>query len=182
MVSSSAGSRSWRGKTTSRLAPALLGFVAGCLFLLLVDRTLPHLHAGFASPEVEGIRVPWSRTSLLIAAITLHNVPEGLAVGVAFGAARSGGDTALVAALVLAVGKGIQNLPEGSAVALPLRGQGLSRRKSFFYGQLSAVVEPLAAVVGAALVSFAQPVLPYALAFAAGAMLYVVVEEVIPES
>jgi ZIP family zinc transporter len=118
-----------------------------------------------------------------LAAITLHNIPEGLAVGVAFGAAAmEGGASSLAAAVALAIGIGIQNLPEGTAVSMPLRGTGMSRRKSFFYGQLSAVVEPVAAVIGAALVVFAQPILPYTLAFAAGAMIYVVVEEVIPES
>ncbi len=163
--------------------PALVGFALGGLFLFVIDRILPHLHPGLSSEHTEGIHVSWNRTALLLAAITLHNIPEGLAVGVAFGAAAmEGGASSLAAAVALAIGIGIQNLPEGTAVAMPLRGMGLSRRRSFFYGQLSAVVEPVAAVIGAALVVFAQPILPYTLAFAAGAMIYVVVEEVIPES
>jgi ZIP family zinc transporter len=162
--------------------PALAGFALGGLFLFVVDRILPHLHPGLSSDHAEGIQVSWNRTALLVAAITLHNIPEGLAVGVAFGAVAMEGGTTLTAAIALAIGIGIQNLPEGTAVAMPLRGTGMSRGKSFFYGQLSAVVEPVAAVIGAAVVVLAQPILPYALAFAAGAMIYVVVEEVIPES
>lgn len=162
--------------------PALAGFIGGGVFLYVVDQILPHLHPGLSAENVEGVHVSWSRTTLLMTAITLHNIPEGLAVGVAFGAVAMEGGTTLAAALALALGIGIQNLPEGTAVSLPMRGAGLSRRRSFFYGQLSAVVEPVAAVIGAALVTLAQPVLPYALAFAAGAMIYVVVEEVIPES
>jgi ZIP family zinc transporter len=165
-----------------RWMPALVGFVMGGLFLYGVDRVLPHLHPGFSSDHAEGIKTHWSRSALLIGAITLHNIPEGLAVGVAFGAVAHDGGTTTAAALVLALGIGLQNLPEGTAVALPLRGMGLSRAKSFFFGQLSAIVEPIAAVVGAAAVVFARPILPYVMAFAAGAMIYVVVEEVIPES
>jgi zinc transporter, ZIP family len=162
--------------------PALVGFISGGLFLFAVDRTLPHLHPGLSSDHTEGIKTSWSRTALLVAAITLHNIPEGLAVGVAFGAVAQEGGTTLAAALALALGIGIQNLPEGTAVSVPLRGAGLSRARSLFYGQLSAVVEPVAAVIGAATVALARPLLPYVLAFAAGAMIYVVVEEVIPES
>jgi ZIP family zinc transporter len=162
--------------------PALVGFAAGGVFLYGVDRILPHLHPGFSSDHAEGIKTHWSRSALLIGAITLHNIPEGLAVGVAFGAVAHDGGTTTAAALVLALGIGLQNLPEGTAVALPLRAMGLSRAKSFFFGQLSAIVEPIAAVIGAATVVFARPVLPYVMAFAAGAMIYVVVEEVIPES
>jgi ZIP family zinc transporter len=162
--------------------PALVGFICGGIFLFAVDRVLPHLHPGLSSDRAEGIRTSWSRSALLVAAITLHNIPEGLAVGVAFAAAAQAGGPTAAAAVALAIGIGIQNLPEGTAVAVPLRGMGMSRRKSFFYGQLSAVVEPLAAVVGAAAVTLARPILPYILAFAAGAMIYVVVEEVIPES
>jgi ZIP family zinc transporter len=165
-----------------RWMPALVGFVMGGLFLYGVDRVLPHLHPGFSSDHAEGIKTHWSRSALLIGAITLHNIPEGLAVGVAFGAVAHDGGTTTAAALVLALGIGLQNLPEGTAVALPLRGMGMSRAKSFFFGQLSAIVEPIAAVVGAAAVVFARPILPYVMAFAAGAMIYVVVEEVIPES
>jgi ZIP family zinc transporter len=162
--------------------PALVGFICGGLFLFAVDRTLPHLHPGLSSDHAEGLKTSWSRTALLVAAITLHNIPEGLAVGVAFGAVAEEGGTTLAAALALALGIGIQNLPEGTAVAVPLRGVGMSRGRSFFFGQLSAVVEPLAAVVGATAVTLARPLLPYVLAFAAGAMIYVVVEEVVPES
>jgi len=161
---------------------ALVGFVGGGLFLFVLDRILPHLHPGLSAEGVEGVATSWSRATLLLTAITLHNIPEGLAVGVAFGAAAYTGATSVAAAATLALGIGIQNLPEGAAVSLPLRAAGLSRRRSFFYGQLSAVVEPVAAVLGAALVMFAAPALPYMLAFAAGAMIYVVVEEVIPES
>jgi len=133
--------------------------------------------------EAEGIHTTWRKTTLLILAITIHNIPEGLAVGVAFGALAAGVESAtLTGAIALAVGIGIQNFPEGFAVAAPLRREGISRRKSFWYGQLSATVEPLAGVLGAAAVILMQPLLPYALAFAAGAMIFVVVEEVIPES
>jgi ZIP family zinc transporter len=162
--------------------PALVGFICGGLFLFGVDRVLPHLHPGFSSDHAEGIKTHWSRSALLIGAITLHNIPEGLAIGVAFGAVSHDGGTTVAAALVLALGIGIQNLPEGTAVAMPLRSMGMSRGKSFFLGQLSAIVEPMAAVVGAAAVVWARPLLPYVMAFAAGAMIYVVVEEVIPES
>lgn len=162
--------------------PALVGFAGGGLFLFGVDRILPHLHPGLSLEDAEGLSSSWSRSTLLMTAITLHNIPEGLAVGVAFGAVDQEGGTALAAAAALALGIGIQNLPEGAAVALPLRGAGLSRKRSFFFGQASALVEPAAAVVGAALVTLARPILPYMLAFAAGAMIYVVVEEVIPES
>lgn len=133
--------------------------------------------------EAEGVPTTWRRTTLLVLAITLHNIPEGLAIGVAFGALAHGLDQAsLGGAIALAVGIGIQNFPEGMAVAMPLRREGMSRRKSFWYGQLSGVVEPIAGVIGAAAVLFWQPILPYALAFAAGAMIFVVVEEVIPEA
>lgn len=166
--------------------PAVIGFLGGGLFLRLCDQYLPHLHIGLPKSEAEGISTSWRRSTLLVLAITLHNIPEGLAVGVLFGAAASGVDptgTATVAsAIALAVGIGIQNFPEGMAVSMPLRGEGLSMGKSFWYGQLSGVVEPIAAVCGAAAVLYVEPILPYALAFAAGAMIYVVVEELIPES
>jgi len=165
-----------------RWMPALVGFVCGGLFLFAVDHVLPHLHPGPLGDHAEGIHTSWDRSTLLVAAITLHNIPEGLAVGVAFGAVGQEGGTSLAAAAALALGIGLQNIPEGVAVAVPLRGMGLSRSRSFFYGQLSAIVEPMAAVVGAAAVAFARPILAYILAFAAGAMIYVVVEEVIPES
>jgi ZIP family zinc transporter len=163
--------------------PAMVGFLAGGFFLWSIDKVIPHLHLGFNISEAEGISTGWRRTTLLILAITLHNIPEGLAVGVAFGAVAAGLPEATVpAAIALALGIGIQNFPEGLAVSMPLRREGLTRLKSFWYGQLSAVVEPVAAVIGAAIVVIAQPMLPYALSFAAGAMIFVVIEEVVPES
>ncbi|GMQ82493.1 MAG: ZIP family metal transporter [Rhodothermia bacterium] len=166
--------------------PAAVGFTLGGLFLRLADKFLPHVHLGFPTSEAEGIKTKWERTTLLVLAITLHNIPEGLAVGVGFGAVAVHLDSGTVAtfggAVALAIGIGLQNFPEGVAVALPLRGVGVSRLKSFWYGQLSGVVEPVAAVFGAAAVITMAPILPYALAFAAGAMIYVVVEELIPES
>lgn len=163
--------------------PAAVGFLLGGVCLRLIDRILPHLHLYAPIEEAEGISTTWRRTTLLVLAITLHNIPEGLAVGVAFGAVAAGLPVAtLPAAIALAVGIGIQNFPEGMAVAMPLRREGVSRLKSFWYGQLSGIVEPVAGVVGAAAVLLAQPILPYALAFAAGAMIFVVVEEVVPES
>lgn len=165
------------------LIPAVVGFLSGGLFLYLVDRILPHLHIGYETNEAEGIKTSWQRSILLVMAITLHNIPEGLAVGVAFGALGLSGSTASMgAAIALALGIGIQNFPEGAAVSIPLRREGMSRFKSFVYGQASGVVEPVAAVLGALLVVIIQPLLPYALAFAAGAMIYVVVEELIPEA
>ncbi|WP_456385232.1 ZIP family metal transporter [Desulfolithobacter sp.] len=163
--------------------PPLIGFLSGGLFLWSVDKILPHLHPGFPLSEAEGVKTGWHRSILLVLAITLHNIPEGLAVGVAFGAAHAGYPSAsLSGALALALGIGIQNFPEGAAVAVPLRREGMSRLKSFWYGQLSGAVEPVAGLVGAAAVLFMRPLLPYALAFAAGAMIYVVAEELIPES
>lgn len=163
--------------------PAVVGFLLGAVFLRLIDMVLPHLHLGLPMEKAEGLKTTWQRTVLLILAITLHNFPEGLAVGVAFGAAAAGLPAASVAgAIALAIGIGLQNFPEGMAVAMPLRREGLSPLKSFWYGQLSAIVEPIAGVLGAAAVLIARPILPYALSFAAGAMIFVVVEEVIPES
>jgi ZIP family zinc transporter len=166
--------------------PALIGFLTGGAFLRVADQYLPHLHPGLRPDQAEGASTAWHRATLLVMAITLHNIPEGLAVGVAFGAAASGlefaGAATLGAAVALAIGIAIQNFPEGIAVAMPLRREGVSAPKSFWYGQLSAIVEPAAAVIGAAAVLFIGPLLPYALAFAAGAMIYVVVEELIPES
>lgn len=163
--------------------PATVGFLAGGLFLKLVDKFLPHLHIGSEMGEAEGPKTSWNRSILLVLAITLHNIPEGLAVGVGFGALGAGiGSANLAGALALALGIGLQNFPEGAAVSIPLRREGLSRLKSFWYGQLSGIVEPIAGVIGALLVVSMRPILPYALAFAAGAMIYVVVEEVIPES
>lgn len=163
--------------------PPAVGFLAGGVCLRLVDMILPHLHIDYPMEEAEGIKTSWRRSTLLVLAITLHNIPEGLAIGVAFGAVAAGFPSAtLPAAIVLAIGIGIQNFPEGFAVSVPLRREGMSRLKSFWYGQLSAIVEPIASVLGAVAVFGAKPMLPYALAFAAGAMIFVVVEEVIPES
>lgn len=169
------GLSSWR--------PVTIGFLAGGGFLLIVDNILPHLHIGLDASHAEGIKTGWQRSVLLVLAITLHNIPEGLAVGVAFGAVAYGLPSAsLAGAVALAIGIGIQNFPEGAAVSIPLRREGFSRTKAFIYGQASGVVEPIAGVVGAAAVIYARPILPYALAFAAGAMIYVVVEELIPEA
>jgi ZIP family zinc transporter len=174
-MANEAGSPGW--------IPAVVGFLLGGIFLWSCDRVLPHLHRGLPRHQAEGIKTSWSRSILLVLAITLHNIPEGLAVGVAFGAAASGIPSAsLTAAIVLAVGIGIQNFPEGLAVSLPLRREGLSRSKSFCYGQASTLVEPIAAVLGSSAVMLVQPLLPYALSFAAGAMIFVVIEELIPES
>lgn len=163
--------------------PPAVGFAAGALFLFALDKFVPHLHINFSKDEVEGINTNWHKTTLLVLAITLHNIPEGLAVGVAFGAFASGVPGAeLGAAVALAIGIGLQNFPEGLAVSMPLKRAGISSRRSFMFGQLSAIVEPIAGVIGAAAVMVAQPVLPYALAFAAGAMIYVVIEEVVPET
>jgi len=163
--------------------PAVIGFLAGGVFLRLIDMVLPHLHLGLPMEKAEGIPTSWKRTTLLILAITLHNIPEGLAVGVAFGAAAAKLPSAtIMSAIALAIGIGIQNTPEGLAISAPLYREGLSRRTSFTYGQLSGIVEPIAAVLGAAVIFIMRPLLPYALAFAAGAMIFVVVEEVIPES
>lgn len=161
--------------------PAVVGFLSGGAFLWLIDRYLPHMHIGFKTAE--GPKSSLHRSVLLVLAITLHNIPEGLAVGVAFAAvgANYSGAT-LLGAIALAIGIGLQNFPEGAAVSIPLRREGFSRWKSFVYGQASGIVEPIAGVLGALLVLAMRPILPYALAFAAGAMIYVVVEELIPEA
>jgi ZIP family zinc transporter len=163
--------------------PAVIGFLLGGAFLWSVDRVLPHLHLGLSIDKAEGIKTSWQRSVLLVLAITLHNIPEGLAVGVAFGAVAAGLPSAsLAGAIALAIGIGLQNFPEGAAVSIPLRREGMSRTRSFLYGQASGFVEPIAGVLGAALVLLMRPILPYALSFAAGAMIYVVIEELIPES
>jgi ZIP family zinc transporter len=163
--------------------PAVVGFLAGGALIRVADALLPHLHMFKQVAEAEGTHTNWARSILLVIAITLHNIPEGLAIGVSFGAAGLGlANATLGAAVALAIGIGLQNAPEGTAIALPLRGDGMSRIRAWWYGQLSAAVEPVAAVAGAAGVLHMRPILPYALAFAAGAMIYVVVEEVIPES
>ncbi|MBU0681271.1 MAG: ZIP family metal transporter [Proteobacteria bacterium] len=163
--------------------PPLIGFLGGGAFLWSVDKILPHVHPGFPANEAEGIKTSWQRSVLLVLAITLHNIPEGLAVGVAFGAVAADLPAATMGgAIALALGIGIQNFPEGAAVSIPLRREGMSRTKSFMYGQFSGLVEPIAGVLGALAVLLMRPLLPYALSFAAGAMIYVVAEELIPES
>ena len=174
-MSEEAGNLPW-------LAP-MIGFLMGGAFLKLADSLLPHLHIGMPVERAEGVKTNWKRSILLVTAITLHNIPEGLAVGVAFGAVGAGIPSATLAgAVALAIGIGIQNFPEGAAVSIPLRREGVSRFKSFWYGQLSGLVEPVAGVIGAIAVLSMRPLLPYALSFAAGAMIYVVVEELIPEA
>jgi zinc transporter, ZIP family len=171
------------GEGFVKVIPAAVGFLLGAAFIFGLDKVLPHLHINFRESEKEGIKTPWHKTTLLTLAITMHNIPEGLAVGVLFGGVAAGFDGATIGgAVALAIGIGLQNFPEGFAVAMPLRRQGLSRTKSFMYGQASALVEPIAAVLGAWAVLTFQPILPYALSFAAGAMIFVVVEEVIPET
>lgn len=161
--------------------PAAVGFMGGGLFVGLINRVLPHLHPGLEKQE--GPQSSLRRSILLVLAITLHNIPEGLAVGVAFGAAAGGFEGATIGgAIALAIGIGLQNFPEGTSVAVPLRREGYTRRRAFWYGQLSGAVEPIAGVLGAWLVIAIQPILPYSLAFAAGAMIYVVVEELIPSA
>jgi ZIP family zinc transporter len=163
--------------------PPLIGFLLGGVSLRLVDKILPHLHVGLPITEAEGMKTSWRKSVLLVLAITLHNFPEGLAVGVAFGAVAAGIPSAsLAAAIALAIGIGLQNFPEGLAVSVPLRREGLSRLKSFWYGQLSGAVEPIGGVLGATAVIYMRPILPYALAYAAGAMIFVVVEDAVPES
>lgn len=165
----------------AKLRPMIIGFLVGAGFLFTINKVLPHLHVNFK--RVEGIKTPWQRTTLMILAITLHNIPEGLAVGVLFGGVAAGIPEATIGgAVALALGIGMQNFPEGIAVAVPLRRMGMSRRKSFFFGQATAIVEPIAGVIGALAVMTFTPALPYALAFAAGAMIFVVVEDVIPEA
>ncbi len=163
--------------------PAAVGFLSGGAFLLIIDKILPHLHLDLPMSKAEGIKTSWQRSVLLVLAITLHNIPEGLAVGVAFGALTGNADVqGLSGAVALAFGIGLQNFPEGAAVSIPLRREGFSRFKGFWYGQLSGLVEPIAGVIGAYMVTTMTALLPYALAFAAGAMIFVVIEELIPES
>lgn len=172
-----------RGGSLPAWLPAAVGFLVGGIVLWGIDKVLPHIHPGFRAEEVEGIKTTWRRNTLLVLAMVLHNIPEGLAIGIAFGAAAAGLPSATLAtAIALAIGIGIQNFPEGLAVSVPLRSSGMSRLRSFNYGQLSAIVEPIASVIGAVGVIFVRSALPYALAFAAGAMVFVVIEEIIPES
>lgn len=171
------------GEGFVKVIPAVVGFGLGALFLFGLDKILPHLHVNFKETEKEGVKTPLHKTTLLVLAITLHNIPEGLAIGVLFGGVAAGFDGATIGgAVALAIGIGLQNFPEGFAVSMPIRRQGASKLKSFMYGQSSAMVEPIAAVIGAWAVMTFQPILPYALAFAAGAMIFVVIEEVIPET
>lgn len=171
------------GTDTPKWLPPLVGFLLGGIFLWGIDKLLPHLHMGLPTEQSEGPKTKLRRVTLLILAITMHNFPEGLAVGVAFGAVAANLPAAdFAGAIALAIGIGLQNFPEGLAVSMPLHGEGLSRKKSFWYGQLSAVVEPIAGVLGATAVIVMRSILPYALSFAAGAMIYVVVEELIPEA
>jgi zinc transporter, ZIP family len=171
------------GSSLPSWAPALIGFLSGGLFLFMIDKILPHLHPGFDMQKSEGPKTGFRRSILLVLAIVLHNIPEGLAVGVAFGAVSHDLPSAsLGSAIALAIGIGLQNFPEGTAVSVPLRREGMKRSKAFFYGQMSGIVEPIAGVIGALLVIHIQAILPYALSFAAGAMIFVVVEELIPES
>jgi len=163
--------------------PAVIGFLLGGAFLFAADKLIPHLHPGFDTSEAEGPKTSWQRSVLLVLAITIHNIPEGLAVGVAFGAVAAGLPSAAIGgAIALAIGIGLQNFPEGAAVSIPLRREGFTRRRAFAYGQASGIVEPIAGVLGALAVVKMTPILPYALAFAAGAMIYVVIEELVPES
>ncbi len=167
--------------TTRPWIPAATGFLSGGAFLWLVDKLLPHAHPSFQNSE--GIKTSWQRSILLVLAITIHNIPEGLAVGVAFGAVAVGIPSAtLGGAVALTIGIGIQNFPEGTSVSVPLRREGMSRLKSFWYGQLSGLVEPVSGLIGVILVLTMRHILPFALSFAAGAMIYVVVEELIPEA
>ncbi len=168
---------------TTPWVPAVVGFLLGGAFLFGIDKILPHLHLNRSIDKAEGVKTSWERSVLLVLAITLHNIPEGLAVGVAFGSLANNPDTGVLAgAIALAIGIGLQNFPEGAAVSIPLRREGIRRWKAFKYGQLSGAVEPLAGVAGAYMVATMEPLLPYALSFAAGAMIFVVVEELIPES
>lgn len=166
---------------------ALIGFLAGGAFLYFIDKILPHINPGLDTSQAEGIKTSWQRSVLLVMAITMHNIPEGLAVGVAFGAVAHMAEAAakqqmMLGAIALAIGIGLQNFPEGLAVSMPLRREGMGRFKAFMCGQASGLVEPIAGVLGAWLVISMEPLLPYALAFAAGAMIFVVIEELIPES
>ncbi len=162
------------------IAPAI-GFLLGMLFLLILDSVIPHMHLDKEKPE--GIKSKLKKTTMLVLAVTLHNIPEGMAVGVTFaGALMGNAGIAITGAFALAIGIAIQNFPEGAIISMPLRAEGVSRTKAFLYGTLSGIVEPIAAVITILLTNLVVPILPYLLSFAAGAMIYVVVEELIPES
>lgn len=161
--------------------PAAIGFLLGVLFLLILDSVVPHLHLKTDKPE--GIKSKLKRTTMLVLAVTLHNIPEGMAVGVVLAGGLMGNESISIAgAFALAIGIAIQNFPEGAIISMPLKAEGISKGKSFLYGMLSGIVEPIAAIITILLASFVVPILPYLLSFAAGAMIYVVVEELIPES
>lgn len=160
--------------------PAVVGFWLGILFLLALDRTIPHLHQGSSEPE--GPRVALKKTTMLVLAVTLHNIPEGMAVGVVFAGCLSGESAVtMTGALALSIGIAIQNFPEGAIISMPLKAEGMKKQKAFLYGMLSGIVEPAAALLTVLASGFIVPALPYLLSFAAGAMIYVVVEELIPE-
>lgn len=171
-MAENAGSPAW--------IPTAGGFVLGAAFLLVLDRLLPHLHPGSSEPE--GMKSSLARTTMLVLAVTLHNVPEGLAVGLAFGLAGENSAMSLSGALALSLGMALQNFPEGAAISLPLKKEGLSNTRSFVYGALSGIVEPIAGVLGVLAAGAVTGIMPWLLAFAAGAMIYVVVEELIPEA
>lgn len=171
-MAENAGSPAW--------IPTAGGFVLGAAFLLVLDRLLPHLHPGSSEPE--GMKSSLARTTMLVLAVTLHNVPEGLAVGLAFGLAGENSAMSLSGALALSLGMALQNFPEGAAISLPLKKEGLSNTRSFVYGALSGIVEPIAGVLGVLAAGTVTGIMPWLLAFAAGAMIYVVVEELIPEA
>lgn len=172
-----------QGNNMPSWLPAAVGFFLGGIFLGYIDRVIPHFRIGSLIKKNKVTKAPEKRINLLILAVTLHNIPEGLAIGVAFGAVAAGIPSAtLPAAIALAIGIGIQNFPEGLAISMPLRSSGMSRFRSFNYGQLSAIVEPIASLIGAWAVMLVKPILPYALGFAAGAMIFVVIEEIIPAS
>lgn len=161
--------------------PATVGFLLGMGFLLVLDTIIPHLHNSTSTPE--GVKSKLNRTTMLVFAVTLHNIPEGIAIGVVFAGALAGNmGISLAGALALSIGIAIQNFPEGAIISMPLKAEGNSRKKAFIYGALSGIVEPIAAFITILLTSIMVPVLPFLLAFAAGAMIYVVVEELIPES
>lgn len=162
-------------------APAASGFLLGIVFLLLLDSLIPHLHLGSEKPE--GVKSKLKKTTMMVLAVTLHNIPEGMAVGVTFaGALLGNAGITMTGAIALAIGIAIQDFPEGAIVSMPLKSEGMSKTKAFLYGALSGIVEPIAAIITILLINVLTPILPYLLAFAAGAMIYVVVEELIPES
>lgn len=161
--------------------PATIGFMLGIVFLLVLDSLIPHLHLESTKPE--GIKTKLKKTTMMVFAVTLHNIPEGMAVGVSFaGTLMENTGITLVGAFALAIGIAIQNFPEGAIISMPLKAEGMSKGKAFLYGTLSGIVEPIGAIITILLTSTVIPILPYVLSFAAGAMIYVVVEELIPES